>query len=200
VGEDEIQAAAEETRKILESSVGIGPDDIILEIGCGIGRVGRALAPVCGQWIGCDVSPNMLEHARRRLEPFANVKLIEVSGFDLRPVPDASVDLVYCTVVFMHLDEWDRYNYIEEAYRVLRPGGRVFVDNFSLCSVEGWEIFENHRRQYPRHRPPHISKSSTPQEIEVYLRRAGFQRIRIQEEGAWVRGLGIKCAGGGLVN
>jgi len=192
VGENEIRATAEETRKALEASVGINPDDVILEIGCGIGRVGQVLAPMCKQWIGCDVSANMLGHARSRLEPFSNVNLVETSGFDLSPIPDTSVDLVYCTVVFMHLDEWDRYNYVLEAYRVLRPGGRVFVDNFNLCSNEGWEIFENHRRQFPHYRPPYISKSSTPQEIEVYLRRAGFQQIIIQEQGAWVNGRGTK--------
>lgn len=192
VGENEIRVSAEETRKALETSVGINPDDVILEIGCGIGRVGQVLAPMCKQWIGCEVSPNMLKHARCRLESLSNVKLIEISGFDLCPVPDASVDLVYCTVVFMHLDEWDRYNYILEAYRVLRPGGRVFVDNFNLCSSQGWDVFENHRQQYSRDRPLHISKSSTPQEIEVYLKRAGFQQIKIQEQGAWVRGLGTK--------
>jgi ubiquinone/menaquinone biosynthesis C-methylase UbiE len=192
VGENEIRATAQETRKILESSVGIRPDDVILEIGCGIGRAGQVMAPLCKQWIGCDVSVNMLKHAKRRLKSCNNVKLIEISGFDLSPIPNASIDLVYCTVVFMHLDEWDRYNYILEAYRVLRPGGRIFVDNFNLCSTEGWNVFEIHRQHYPRYRPPHIGKSSTPQEIEVYLKRAGFQQIKIQEQGTWVRGLGTK--------
>ena len=192
VGENEIQVNAEDTRRVLEASVGIKFDDVILEIGCGIGRAGQVLAPLCKQWIGCNVSGNMLQHAKNRLETFKNIKLIEISGFDLSPVPDASVDLVYCTVVFMHLDEWDRYNYILEAYRVLRPGGRIFVDNFNLCSTEGWNVFENHRKTFPRYRPPHISKSSTPQEIEVYLWRAGFQQISIQAQGMYVRGFGIK--------
>jgi SAM-dependent methyltransferase len=185
---------AQETRRWLEESVGVKPDDIILEIGCGIGRVGLALAPRCKQWIGCDVSPNMLEFARERLAAFSNVQFVELSGFDLRPIQSGSVDLVYCTVVFMHLDEWDRYNYILEAYRVLRPGGRIFVDNFNLCSDEGWGVFEAVRQIAPKSRPPAISKSSTPQEIEVYLRRAGFEDIRVVEEQTWVRGYGVKPA------
>lgn len=190
--ENELRATAEQIRQVLDGSVGVKPNDVILEIGCGIGRVGLALAPVCKQWIGCDVSSNMLQYARQRLESYSNVELIEVSGFDLHQVPDESIDLVYCTVVFMHLDEWDRYNYILEAYRVLRPGGRIFVDNFNLRSNEGWEVFETARRNFPRYRPPHISKASTPQEIEVYLERARFQQIRIQEQGMWVYGWGIK--------
>jgi ubiquinone/menaquinone biosynthesis C-methylase UbiE len=182
----------EKTRRQLETTVGINPDDVILEIGCGVGRVGRVLAPRCKRWIGCDVSPNMLDHARERLASFGNASFVEVSGFDLSPVEDASVDLVYCTVVFMHLDEWDRYNYVLEAHRVLRPGGRIFVDNFNLRSDEGWEVFEGARQIAPEDRPPHIGKASTPQELEVYLRRGGFQEVRTLESKLWAQAYGVK--------
>jgi SAM-dependent methyltransferase len=201
--EPAILAAGEVTRHWLEQTVGINQDDVILEIGCGIGRVGQVLAPRCRQWIGCDVSPNMLAHAQRRLAIFDNVQFVELSGFDLGPIEDVSVDLAYSTVVFMHLDEWDRYNYILEARRVLRPGGRIFIDNFNLRSEEGWRFFEMHWQITPEDRPSYISKSSTPQEIEVYLRRAGFQDINIIENGAWVQAYAMKPQGanpgGGLI-
>jgi ubiquinone/menaquinone biosynthesis C-methylase UbiE len=193
VDEAAIQAAAQHTKHWLNVSVGIRRDDVILEIGCGIGRVGQVLAPICKQWIGCDVSPNMLRHARERLSDFSNVRFVELSGYDLRPIQDASVNLVYCTVVFMHLDEWERYNYILEACRVLHPGGRVFIDNFNLCSDEGWDIFETHRQVAPADRPPHMARASTPQEIEAYFRRAkGFQDIQVRENGAWIQAYAVK--------
>jgi SAM-dependent methyltransferase len=192
VTEDYLLATAAQTRGWLEETVGITKDDVVLEIGCGIGRVGQALAPICKRWIGCDVSPNMIRHSRERLASVSNVELVEISGFDLAPIPDASVDVVYCTVVFMHLDEWDRFNYVLEAYRVLRPGGRLFVDNFDLCSDEGWKVFDTHRQIPPAHRAAHISKSSTPQEIETYLRRAGFARVDVRQWGLWVQGWAVK--------
>lgn len=192
VEEEKYLAEANKTKKGLEATVGIKPDDEILEIGCGVGRVGMALAPLCKSWIGCDVSGNMLKHAEKRLSKFKNVRLIEISGFDLKPVADASVDVVYCTVVFMHLEEWDRYNYVLEAYRVLRPGGRVYIDNFSLCSEEGWSVFETHRAIPAPQRPPHISKSSTPQEVETYLTKAGLKSVRVEQNNLWVYGWGIK--------
>lgn len=190
--EEEFRATAEATRDVLQATVGIGAQDEVLEIGCGVGRVGMVLAPICKKWIGCDVSRNMLRHAAKRLAQYKNVRLIEVSGFDLSPIPDVSVDLVYCPVVFMHLDEWDRFNYVVEAYRILRSSGRVFIDNFTLCSDEGWLVFEGCRAFPPEARPSHISKSSTPQEMEVFLRRAGFQSVHVHESGAWVRGWGTK--------
>jgi len=120
------------------------------------------------------------------------VELMEISGYNLTGIADASVDVVYCTVVFMHLESWDRYNYILEAFRTLRPRGRIYVDNINLCSDGGWKVFETHRAYSPTNRPPHITQNSTPQEIETYLRRAGFSDVRIRTDDDWIRASGIK--------
>ena len=190
--ETALQATGEETLRLLQDSVGIGKEDVILEIGCGIGRVGTAVAPLCRKWIGCDVASNMLSLASERLKDLSNVELKEISGYGLDGVADTSVDVVYCTVVFMHLESWDRYNYVLEGFRVLRPGGRTYIDNISLCSDGGWKVFETHRAFSPANRPPHMTQNSTPQEIETYLIRAGFADIRIRTDDDWVRASGIK--------
>lgn len=192
--EDEYARTAQQNVEILEETVGIRPDDEILEIGCGVGRVGTALAPLCRRWVGADVSANMLGHARDRLSGFDNVELVELSGWDLAPIPASSLDVVYCMVVFMHLDEWERYSYVREAMRVLRPGGRLYVDNFNLRSEPGWAFFTDMATSYhPLWRPANISKSSTPDEMRTYLERAGFDDIAIGEAPTslflWARGL-----------
>jgi len=192
VEEDRIQNSAEETKQVLLKTVGIGADDVVLEIGCGIGRVGKVIVPLCKEWIGCDVSTNMLQHAAERLNDYNNVRFVELSGYDLKPIADQSVDVVYCTVVFMHLDEWDRYHYVLDAHRVLRPGGRIYIDNLNLCGEEGWRVFEQHRTVPPEKRPPAFSVSSTPQEIEMYLKKAGFQSINVENHTLWARGWGRK--------
>jgi ubiquinone/menaquinone biosynthesis C-methylase UbiE len=190
--EDALRATGEQTLKFLQESVGIRKDDVVLEIGCGIGRVGRLVAPLCRKWIGCDVTSNMLSLTAERLRDLPGVELKEISGYDLSGVADASVDVVYCTVVFMHLEPWDRYNYVLEAFRVLRPRGRIYVDNINLCSDGGWKVFETHRAMLPATRPPHMTQNSTPQEIETYLKRAGFSDVRIRTDDDWVRASGIK--------
>ena len=144
--EEELARSGIGTTNFLLENVGVDSSDVVLEIGSGIGRVGKQLAPRCRRWIGCDVSPNMLKIAAERLREFSNVELVEISGHDLKPIADHSIDLVYCTVVFMHLEQWDRYNYVEEAFRVLRAGGKLYVDNANLCSEKGWEIFQRHRQ------------------------------------------------------
>ena len=187
-----LQSTGEETLRFLQDSVGIRPDDVVLEIGCGIGRVGKVVAPLCRKWIGCDVASNMLALAAKRLMDLSNVELVEISGYNLSGVADASLDVVYCTVVFMHLESWDRYNYILEAFRALRPGGRIYVDNVNLCSDGGWKVFETHREFSTVNCPPHITQNSTPEEIETYLKRAGFAEVRVRTDDEWIRARGIK--------
>lgn len=180
------EETGQQTFEMLRNAVGVNPDDVILEIGAGVGRVGAILAPVCREWIGVDVSENMVSHIKRRLGSHSNVRAVATSGYDLAPIPSNSIDMVYCTVVFMHLDEWDRYNYITEAFRVLKPGGRLLVDNINLMGEEGWAMFLSHCAIPPHERPVQISKTSTSQELNTFFLRAGFVDV-VQKAGSmWV--------------
>jgi ubiquinone/menaquinone biosynthesis C-methylase UbiE len=190
--EAELKTSTDISMGLLRQTVGIQPGDTFLEIGCGVGRVATQLAPLVHRWIGCDVSPNMLSFAATRLAGMGNVELVPISGFDLQPIPDASVDVVYCTVVFMHLEEWDRYAYVKEAYRVLKPGGRFFCDNANLESEVGWSVFLASASFTPGSRPAHLSRCSTVPELACYLRKAGFQNVQTTCPGVWVIAWGVK--------
>jgi SAM-dependent methyltransferase len=192
--EELYRTSGEDTRDLLIKTVGLKPEDVVLEIGAGVGRVGAIIAPMVKEWIGCDVSENMVSHIRKRLAHLPNVRAVAVSGYDLKEIASESVDVVYCTVVFMHLDEWDRYSYIREGFRVLRPGGRMLVDNVDLTSEGGWKFFEDHRAIPPANRPPHISKTSTPDELRAYFDRAGFIGVTQLRMSIWVYNWGQKPA------
>lgn len=179
----------------LEELVGIKPSDIVLEIGCGVGRVGKLLSPKCAKWIGTDISPNILQYAAQRLQGLKNVEFVELSTVGLQEIPDNSVDVVYCTVVFMHLYEWDRYQYVKEAFRVLKPGGRCYFDNVDITSNHGWKVFMDGFSVDIKARPAHISMVSTGDELETYARKAGLENVRIDRRAeAWVIVTGIKPA------
>jgi ubiquinone/menaquinone biosynthesis C-methylase UbiE len=193
--EEKFHADAEDSLYILRETVGIKPTDTFLEIGCGVGRVGRVLSPFVTQWIGCDVSPNMLKIASRRLLGLENTRLQEISGYDLKPIPDNSIDVVYTTVVFMHLEEFDRYNYVLEAMRVLKPGGRFYCDNGNIASKEGWEMFVAGCGYAAGERPKHISKCSSVPEFEAFLSHAGFENWHVATRPMWVYGWGTKPLG-----
>jgi ubiquinone/menaquinone biosynthesis C-methylase UbiE len=166
---------------VLKFTVGVGADDVVLEIGCGIARVGKSLSRECLHWFGADISGGMLGHAAERLRERPNTTLVELATVGLQEFPAGAFDLVYCTIVFMHLLEWDRYRYVQEAFRVLRPGGRCYFDNFHLGSATGWELFRAGASLPLDGRPAHISMSSTREELRTYLRKAGFEDIRVYE-------------------
>jgi ubiquinone/menaquinone biosynthesis C-methylase UbiE len=104
--------------------VSIGPEDRVVEIGCGIGRMTRAIATRSKHVIGVDVSTEMVERARESLADLDNVELMVGDGRDLGTLADSSADIVYSFIVFQHIpDPAITCSYIREIGRVLRPGG-----------------------------------------------------------------------------
>jgi ubiquinone/menaquinone biosynthesis C-methylase UbiE len=160
----------------------VGHDDDVLEIGCGTGRVGLKLAPYCRHWTGADISAKMLAVASDRLRALQNIRLTQLQG-DLGAFAANSFDVVYSTSVLGHLDEMDRWRYVEEAFRVLRPGGRLLVDNIDIQSEDGWSMFLNDvNRYHGLERPSYMPRFSTASELVNYAERAGFGQIAVHHK------------------
>ncbi|MCC6165309.1 MAG: class I SAM-dependent methyltransferase [Acidobacteria bacterium] len=190
---DELQRAATYTRALLERHVGLRQNDVVLEIGCGVGRVGAEIAPSVREWIGTDIAPNMLAHAARRLAHLGNVRFVELHDVGLSEIPDNSIDVVYCTVVFMHLYEWDRYKYVAEAFRVLKPGGRLYCDNIDIASSRGWTLFADAASYPPKERPCFLPMLSSADEFRTFATHAGFTDFDVTRfDDAWVALVGRK--------
>ncbi len=191
--EERFQTTADHTVQILEAYAGVRPTDVVLEIGCGVGRVGKVLSAKCARWIGTDISAQMLEIARQRLAGLANVELVELRDVGLSEIADASIDLVYCTVVFIHLFEWDRYAYVKEAFRILRPHGRCFFDNIDITSNHGWQVFTGVFEVPREYRVAQSAMTSSGDELRTYATKAGFHDVRIHRwDDAWVGVTGVK--------
>lgn len=96
----------------------------VLEIGCGAGRVTRALARLFGEVHGVDISGEMIARAREALRDFPNVFLYQNNGMDLSVLPpDLIFDFAFSSIVFQHIPSREIIeNYVREVHRVLRPG------------------------------------------------------------------------------
>lgn len=96
----------------------------VLEYGCGDGRNTLLLARRGAKVTAVDISPELIDIARRRLREnnvVANVDFIVGSAHDL-PLPDNSIDVVFGMAILHHLDLKSSQR---EVRRVLRSGGRA---------------------------------------------------------------------------
>ena len=108
----------------------VRPGSKVLEIGCGTGTMAILSALRGAEVLGFDVSGPMLEVARRKIEAAGMADRIQleemgVSGMD--KLADERFDLVMSTLVFSELSHDERAYALRNAYRVLRPGGRLAI-------------------------------------------------------------------------
>jgi ubiquinone/menaquinone biosynthesis C-methylase UbiE len=95
----------------------------ILEIGCGAGRVTRALSKVFGEVYGVDISGEMIRQARVSLADRAGVHLIQNNGQDLSALGPVEFDFAFSSIVFQHIPSREVIeSYVKEVHRLLRPG------------------------------------------------------------------------------
>ena len=113
----------------------IHPSDIVLELGCGYGRILPALAQRAGTVIGIDTSLASLILASKMRANISNCRLMNMNAVQLA-FNDRVFDCVVCIqngISAFHLDQRDL---VRESARVAKPGGRVL---FSSYSDKFWE-------------------------------------------------------------
>ena len=95
----------------------------VLEIGCGAGRVTRALADTFGEVHAVDVSGEMIQLARKACADRPNAFLYQNNGKDLDVVPAIPFDFAFSSIVFQHIPSHEVIeNYVRETHRLLLPG------------------------------------------------------------------------------
>jgi SAM-dependent methyltransferase len=95
----------------------------VLEIGCGAGRVTRALARLFGEVHAVDVSGEMVRQASEALREYPQAFVYQNNGKDLTVVPEREFDFAFSSIVFQHIPSREIIeNYVREVNRLLRPG------------------------------------------------------------------------------
>ena len=143
----------------------INPNMTVLDIGCGIGRLEKHLTRLFREIHGVDVSPQMIDMGKKRLKGYKNIHLHVNNGFNLSLFPDESFDFIFSYQVFQHIPRKITYNYIKEAYRVLRLGG---IFRFQVPKKTMWSIL---RRTLGKARKLDFSPKIDPNDDDTWTLR-----------------------------
>lgn len=153
--------------------------ETVLDLGSGGGldcflaarRVGEK-----GKVIGVDMTPEMLDKAREnaRKGGYKNVEF-RLGEIESLPVADSNVDVIISNCV-INLSP-DKKRVFEEAFRALRPGGRVMVSDIVLLK-DLPEALKKSKKAYAAC----VSGAVKKDEYLESMKEAGFQKVKIMEE------------------
>jgi len=156
--------------------------ETVLDLGSGAGvdafLAAREVGPE-GRVIGVDMTPAMIDRARANAVKggYANVEF-RLGEIEHLPVPDASVDVIVSNCVVNLSPEKDRV--FREAYRVLKPGGRMLVSDLVLEQPLPKETRESIEAYVGC-----IAGASLRGDYLQFMRDAGFQEVEVVREGRY---------------
>ena len=102
-------------------------DKSVLEIGVGTGRLAVRVAPLCGHFVGIDISSKTIERAKENLKEHANVNLIS-GNFLTYDFGSRKFDVIYSSLTFMHIKK--KQYAIDKIASFLAENGRFVQSSF----------------------------------------------------------------------
>ncbi len=161
------------------------PGEVVVDLGCGGGLDVLLAAPKVGptgRAIGIDMTPEMIELARRNAarsaggEVPSNVEF-HLARIDELPLPDASVDCVISNCVINLAP--DKRAVFREIARVLKPGGRLAVSDIALRKPLPEEVAKDFVAYVGC-----IAGAISISDYEIGLRESGFAHVQVIDSGA----------------
>ncbi len=123
------QAFYDTARKKAEKLIPyLRPSSRVLDLGCGIGRFERFLAPHCAHITGVDPTPGFIRIAARENADLPNAEFRLGTSSDLSGVQSSSMDFLFSLGVFERLPKRTVRRYLAEIQRTLRPAGRAYLE------------------------------------------------------------------------
>jgi arsenite methyltransferase len=167
---------------------------VVLDLGCGMGleviEAARRVGPT-GRVIGLDMTPEMIERARRNAEAagLQGVTEFRLGEMENLPVDDESVDWIISNCVINLSPDKDRV--FQEAFRVLRPGGRILISDLVSSGLP--EELKQDLASWAG------CLGGTVEEAEylAHVKNAGFDAVRVVDRADASALTGGGCCGSG---
>lgn len=165
--------ADDETNRLVIETIGIDPEDAVLDVACGPGLITCAAAQVAGHVTGIDITPAMIEQARKRQKELGLTNMTwQIDDVPPLPYGDASFSIVLTRYSFHHFLHPQAV--LAEMARVCRPGGRVGVVDVFTSSPEQGAAYD---RMEKMRDPSHV-RGLGLEELAGLLRDAGLRDLK----------------------
>lgn len=180
-----IDEACEDLALLVAETAAIGPADEVVDVGFGFADQDmlwvQRFAPK--RIVGLNVTPSQVELGRKRVQERGlsdRIELLEASATDM-PLPTCSFDKVVGVECAFHFDTRERF--FAEAFRVLRPGGRLVLADIiraapdarpfrRMMQANNWKFF------LKKYAVPEAN-SDSHESYRAKLERQGFVGARI---------------------
>lgn len=159
----------------LVTKAGIKEGQTVVDLGSGPGRDLIEAAKIIGEAgkaIGIDMTDQMIELGKKNTADLKNVEIIKGNLQEI-PLDDNTVDVIISNCVF-NLTA-NKYKAFSEAYRVLKPGGRIVESDVAL----DYELSDEERNQQQVYSGC-IGGAVSIQEYVHHMERAGFKNIKAE--------------------
>ena len=143
---------------------------VLVDLGAGDGYLSRAVSSHVGTVIAIDISGAMLEELSKKAakEGLSNIRTVLADGRDM-PLADNSVDIVCANMFLHHIEE--PITAAREMYRVLKPGGKVF-----LADLKEHDNEEFKRKMHD------IWQGFSQEEVEGWFKNSGFKSVQFDTD------------------
>ena len=163
----------------------------VAEFGCGTGLFTHTIADNAQEVVATDASARMVVVARRRLAGLSNVSVRQA------PCPASGLDeAAYDTVLMANLIHMvpDPHAVLGEAWRVLRPGGRVLVISYT---PRGMTLRAKLMMMWRYLRriglPPRHGRSVSPARLREWILEIGFRPLTVETVGETVKAVFVSA-------
>ena len=173
-GEDFVSPGGLDMAREMIARLRLEPGARVLDVGCGLGGSAFVMAREFELQVdGIDLSKNMLEIAKRKLEAHGLAERVNLEWGDCLELDcDNRYDAIYSRDVFLHIH--DKKRLFSVLHAALCPGGQLLFTDY-CCGPEPWsDDFTGYvgDRGYDLH---------TPEEYRALIEDAGFTQVTAED-------------------
>lgn len=182
-GRESARTAADALVHLLAERLGLLPGERLCDVGCGYGGTAQLLADAYGVSVdGLTVSSAQFQVARSRAAALPRLSFA-LQDWLTNGFADARFDCVFAIESSEHIA--DKQGFFDEAFRTLRPGGRLAV--FAWLARQDSRAWQVDHLLEPICREGHLPSMGTEEEYRTFAARSGFEKAAFDDLTSQVR-------------